>query len=100
MEHPAPGTQFAKLSNRNLAPAAWELPCIKTVQSILDEVETNSLFQQFDLKNPILFLSLSLAALFLTVVAGTGKSRLAHAFSGGVLTAKIPLFLRHRQLVI
>ena len=67
---------------------------------MLDEVETSALFRHFDFKNPILFLALSLAALFLTVVADTGKTRLTHAASGGVLTAKIPLFLRHRQLVI
>ena len=99
-ENLASGPQLSKLSTRTLTPAEWELPCIKTVQYMLDEVETSSLFQHFDFKNPILFLALSLAALYLLVVASSANAPLHHAFSGGVLTAKIPLFLRHRQLVI
>jgi hypothetical protein len=96
----ASGPQLPKLSNRNLTPAGWELPCNKTVQSILDEVETSSLFQHFDFKRPVLFLALSLAALYLLAVASSANAPLYNAFSGGVLTAKVPLFLRHRQLVI
>ena len=80
--------------------AELELACAQTVHAILDEVETSAFFQHFDFKNPVLFLALSLAALYLLAVASTGKTTLHHAFSGGVLTAKIPLFLRHRQLVI
>jgi hypothetical protein len=99
-EHPASAAQQARHAMASITAANLELACAKTVHSILDEVETSSLFQHFDFKNPILFLALSLAALFLIVVDGKGKIRLPNAFSGGVLTAKTPLFLRHRQLVI
>ena len=99
-ENLAAGPQLPKLSNRNLSPAAWELSCIKTVHSILNEVETRFLFQGFDFKNPLLFLALALAALYLSLIAGRDKTGFPNAFPGGVLPAKVPLFLRHRQLII
>jgi hypothetical protein len=99
-EHPASAAQQARHAIASITPANLELACAKTVHSILDEVETSTLFQHFDFKSPVLFLALSLAALYLLAVASSANAPLYNAFSGGVLTAKVPLFLRHRQLVI
>jgi hypothetical protein len=96
----ASADQQLRQVKHTISPAEQKLACAQTVHAILDEVETSAFFQHFEFKNPVLFLALSLAALYLLVVASTGNTTLPHAFSGGVLTAKIPLFLRHRQLVI
>jgi hypothetical protein len=93
-------TQFPKQMVGNVSPADFELACTKVVHSILDEVETNSFFQQFDFKNPAVFLVISLAGLYLLLLAARGNKTFPHAFPGGILAAKIPLFLRYRQLVI
>lgn len=70
------------------------------VHSILDEVETNSVFQKFDFKNPAVFLVISMAGLYLLLLAARGNKITQHTFTDGILAAKIPLFLRYRQLVI
>ena len=92
--------QFPKQMVGNVSAADFELACTRVVHSILDEVETTSLFQHFDFKNPAVFLVISLAGLYLLLVATTGNKTFHNAFYGGTLAAKIPLFLRYRQLVI
>jgi hypothetical protein len=100
VESPASAAQHPKQIITHIAPADFELACAKTVHSILDEVEPRFLFQDFDFTNPILFLAVSLAALYLSLVAGRGKTGFPNAYPAGALTSKVPLFLRHRQLVI
>lgn len=97
---PVSVAQQPKAAVANLSPAENLLDCARTVLSILEEVEPGSLFQHFDFKNPVFWLAVSLAALYLVALAGSGKSLLPIACCGGALTAKVPLFLRHRQLII
>lgn len=98
--HPVSAAQQPKPAVANLSPAENLLACAQTVHSMLEEAELSSLFRHFDFKNPVLWLAVSLAALYLLAIAGSSKATLSHAFSGGGLTAKVPLFLRHRQLII
>ena len=84
----------------HVSSADFELACTKVVHSILDEVDPNTFFQQFDLKSPAVYLALSLAGLYLLFLAATGNKTFHNAFPGGTMAAKIPLFLRYRQLVI
>ncbi|KAA5547848.1 hypothetical protein [Adhaeribacter rhizoryzae] len=93
-------TQFPRQITGNVSAANFELACTKMVHSILDKVETSSFFRNFDFKNPALFLIISLAGLYLLLLAAKGNKILLPTFSGGILAAKIPLFLRYRQLVI
>lgn len=79
--------------------ASVAVACVKTVQTLLEEMEIPS-FQKLDLKSPLLFLAFTLASFYLLLVGSSGKSPLRHSFSGGSLAGKIPLFLRHRQLII
>jgi hypothetical protein len=97
VEHPAPKS---KATIANIIPADLEVACAKTIHSLLNEVEPRFLFQDFDFNNPVLFLAVSLAALYLSLIAGRGKTGFPNAYPAGALTAKVPLFLRHRQLVI
>ena len=92
--------QFPKQITGHVSAADFELACTKVVHSILDEVETNSFFQKFDFKNPAVFLVISLAGLYLLLLAARGNKTFLHTFPGGILAAKLPLFLRYRQLVI
>ncbi|GEO03997.1 hypothetical protein AAE02nite_16610 [Adhaeribacter aerolatus] len=92
--------QFPKQITNNVSAYDFELTCTKVVHSFLDEVETNSFFQKFDFKNPAVFLVISLAGLYLLLLAARGNKNIPHTFPVGFLAAKIPLFLRYRQLVI
>ncbi|MGV3589797.1 MAG: hypothetical protein ACO1OF_22510 [Adhaeribacter sp.] len=92
--------QFPRQITGNISATNFELACTKMVHAILDEVETRSFFRNFDFKNPAVFLIISLAGLYLLLLAAKGNKILLPAFPGGILAAKIPLFLQYRQLVI
>jgi hypothetical protein len=74
--------------------------CLQACRTILKEMQAASFLQQLDLKNPLLFLAFTLASLYLLLAAAGGQSLLHNSFAGEALAAKIPLFLRHRQLII
>lgn len=98
--HPAAAVQQARHTLNYELPADLEQVCAKAVQAILDEAAVQALSEQFNFNNPVLFLAISLAGLYVLLAGATGKTTLHNAFPGGVLAAKIPLFLRYRQLVI
>lgn len=83
-----------------LASAEVGRDCAVLVKNLLEEAENAALGQQFPFAAPVLWLALSLASLYLLLAPAARKVSLQNAFDGAALAAGIPLFLRHRQLVI
>jgi hypothetical protein len=84
----------------NFSSTDFESICTKVVHSILDEVDPASFFQKYNFENPAVSFAIALAGFYLLLLASRSTSILHYTFPSDILAAKVPLFLRNRQLVI